>query len=63
MARLFTTNPYSVVKMNFVAAVRTGQIAAQYELDASIATAGVQNGQLLVVDEDQQKNQTFGNYC
>ena len=55
MARLFTTNPYSVVEMNFVAAVRTGQIAAQYALDASIATAGVQNGQLLVVDEINKK--------
>lgn len=54
MARLFTTKPYSVVETTQVEAVRTGKMAAQYSLDAALS-AGIQNGQLYVVDERAKK--------
>jgi len=49
MAKLNTKN-FCVIETNKVAAVRTGEIIAQYPLAAAIATAGVQQGQFLVVD-------------
>lgn len=43
---------YGVVELNHVAAVKTGQIKAQYELNATdFATIPAQNGMLLVVDD------------
>ena len=51
MARLFTIEGYSVLETNQVAAVKTGQIKAQYPLESAINTAGAQNGQVYVVDE------------
>jgi hypothetical protein len=53
MARLFTlaTGTYSVVELDDVAAVNTGQIKSQYAMASSLKTAGAQQGQLLVVDE------------
>lgn len=55
MARLFTGMGYSVVETNQIAAVRTGQIVSQYEMDTTLATAGAQQGQLLVVDDKAKK--------
>jgi hypothetical protein len=42
-----------VVELNHVAAVKTGQIEAQYELDAAVTE--VENGMLLVVDHVAKK--------
>lgn len=43
---------YGVLETNHVSAVRTGDIKAQYDLDATdFATVGAENGMLLVVDE------------
>lgn len=50
MAKLFTAkNP--VIELNHVAAVRTGEIKAQYEMATSLAAIGAQQGMLLVVDD------------
>lgn len=47
---------YSVIETNHVNAVRTGDIKAQYELDATdFATVGAENGMLLVADEVGKK--------
>ena len=54
MARLVKEG-FSVVETNHVAAVRTGQIKAQYPMDEALATVGAQNGQLLVVDDVAKK--------
>lgn len=54
MARLITKG-YSVVETNHVAAVRTGQIKAQYPMDEALAAVGAQNGQLLVVSDVDKK--------
>lgn len=52
MATVKQPSVYGVVELNQVAAVKTGQIKAQYELDATqFATIGAENGMLLVVDE------------
>ena len=51
MARLFTDSGYSVVETNHVAAVRTGQIKAQYPMSNALKALGAQNGQLLTVDD------------
>jgi phosphoglycolate phosphatase-like HAD superfamily hydrolase len=48
MARLVESG-YAVVETNHVAAVRTGQIKAQYPLADAVSAA--ENGQLLVVDD------------
>lgn len=50
MAKLFT-NGYSVLETNHVAAVKTGEIKAQYEMSAALALLGAQNGQLFTVDD------------
>jgi len=43
---------YAVLETNHVSAVRTGDIKAQYDLDATdFATVGAENGMLLVADE------------
>lgn len=44
---------YGVVELNHVAAVKTGQIEAQYELDSAVAQA--ENGMLLVADHVGKK--------
>jgi SepF-like predicted cell division protein (DUF552 family) len=44
---------YGVVELNKVAAVRTGEIEAQYDLDAAVTE--VENGMLLVVDHVAKK--------
>jgi hypothetical protein len=44
---------FGVVELNKVAAVKTGQIEAQYELDAAVAQ--VENGMLLVADHVAKK--------
>lgn len=51
MARFLDTTKYSVVETNHVAAVRTGQIKAQYPMSDALKALGAQNGQLLVVDD------------
>ena len=51
MARFLDTTNYSVVETNHVAAVRTGQIKAQYPMSEDLKAVGAQNGQLLVVDD------------
>lgn len=51
MARFLDTTNYSVVETNHVAAVRTGQIKAQYPMSDALKAVGAQNGQLLVVDD------------
>lgn len=50
MAR-FLTSGYSVVETNHVAAVRTGEIKAQYPMSAALKAVGAQNGQLLTVND------------
>lgn len=50
MAMLITSG-FSVVETNHVAAVRTGEIKAQYPMSAALALVGAQNGQLLTVDD------------
>ena len=50
MARLLDSG-YSVVETNHVAAVRTGEIKAQYPMSAALKAVGAQNGQLLTVDD------------
>ena len=50
MARLITKG-YSVAETNHVAAVRTGQIKAQYPMSSALKAVGAQNGQLLTVDD------------
>jgi hypothetical protein len=44
---------YGVVELNHVAAVKTGQIVAQYELDSAVAEA--ENGMLLMADHVAKK--------
>lgn len=44
---------YGVVELNKVAAVKTGEIEAQYDLDAAVAQ--VENGMLLVADHIAKK--------
>lgn len=47
-----TGDYYSVIETNHVSAVRTGDIKAQYDLDAvDFATVGAENGMLLVADD------------
>ena len=55
MARLFTDSGYSVVETNHVAAVRTGQIKAQYPMSTALKALGAQNGQLLAVDDVEKE--------
>jgi len=50
MARFLETG-YSLVETNHVAAVRTGEIKAQYPMSDALAEVGAQNGQLLTVDD------------
>jgi len=50
MAR-FLASGYSVVETNHVAAVRTGQIKAQYPMSTALKAVGAQNGQLLTVND------------
>lgn len=51
-----TGNYFGVVELTHVAAVKTGQIKAQFPLDATqFANAPAQNGMLLVVDEVEEK--------
>lgn len=51
MAKLFTHEGYSVVETTNVAAVRTGRMVSQYPMTTALATAGAQQGQLLLIDD------------
>ncbi|WP_342422353.1 hypothetical protein [Paenibacillus sp. FSL E2-0178] len=56
MAIVKGTSVYGVVELNKVAAVKTGQIYTQYELDATdFAATPAENGMLLVVDHVGKK--------
>lgn len=56
MAIIKQPSVYGVVELNHVAAVKTGQIYVQYELDATdFATTPAENGMLLVVDHVGKK--------
>lgn len=50
MARIHSDG-YSMVVTNHVAAVRTGEIKAQYPMATTLAAAGAQNGRLYVVND------------
>lgn len=56
MAIVKGTSVYGVVELNKVAAVKTGQIYTQYELDSTdFASTPAENGMLLVVDHVGKK--------
>ena len=52
---MLITSGFSVVETNHVAAVRTGEIKAQYPMSTALAAVGAQNGQLLTVDDIEKK--------
>lgn len=48
---IITRKQFAVVETNHVSAVRTGNIKAQYPMDATMNTAGLQNGVAVTADD------------